>query len=100
MKLRFVCLLSACLFGSTLASAEVSTVEVTYRVLDFYNPTQPLNDSNLRVTARNEATAEIFETNDRSQTFTLPEGTYTFSGSSNFCFLSEVSLEITASTTS
>ena len=73
--------------------------EVSYQIFDFYNPTELLNDGSIRVTARNQATGQTFAPDDHSGTFLLPVGTYLFTGRSQWCYLAQATIEITADTT-
>jgi len=81
--------------------ADTATAEVSYEIYDFYHPTELLSDGSIRVTARNQATGESFTADDRSgNVFTLPVGTYTFTGRSQWCYLQQTTIEIAAETTS
>jgi hypothetical protein len=78
---------------------EIATAEVSYQIFDFYNPTELLHDGSIRVTARNQATGETFTPDDHSgNVFLLPVGIYTFSGRSQWCYLAQSTIEITADT--
>jgi hypothetical protein len=79
--------------------ADEVTAEVSYQIFDFYNPTELLSDGSIRVTARNQATGATFSPDDHSGTFLLPVGTYTFTGRSQWCYLAQSTIEITADTT-
>jgi hypothetical protein len=92
---RFV--VTAALVAGTASAvrADVATAEVTYEIYDFYNPSEPLNDYTMRVTAHNNATGENFSTDRGSNLFTLPVGNYTFSGRGQWCYLQAKTLDIT-----
>jgi hypothetical protein len=75
--------------------ADVATAEVTYEINNFYNPSQPINDSTMRVTAHNNATGVDFTTDRGSNVFELPAGNYTFSGRGQWCYLQPKTLDIT-----
>ncbi|HYX32857.1 MAG TPA: hypothetical protein VE954_07065 [Oligoflexus sp.] len=78
-----------------------SGVELSYRIFDFYNPSVPLNDPYLQLTATFEKTGEIFEPDYVTGRFILPApGKYRFDGQSYFCFVKNETIEITADTTS
>jgi len=81
--------------------ADTVTAELSYDIYDFYNPTELVNDGTIRVTARNQTTGESFTADERSgNVLTVPVGTYTFTGRSQWCYLQETTIAITAETTS
>ena len=81
--------------------ADSDVADVSYEIYDFYNPTELLRDGTIRVTARNQATGQTFTADDRDgNSFSLPVGTYTFTGRSQWCYLQQTTLEIDADTTS
>jgi hypothetical protein len=82
------------------ARADVVTADVSFEIYDFYNPTELLRDGTVRVTARNQATGESFTDDRGDHAFTLPVGTYTFTGRSQWCYLQQATIEIDADTTS
>jgi len=87
--------------ASSVRADDIVTAELSYDIYDFYHPTELLLDSSIRVTAQNQATGESFTADDRSgNVFTLPVGTYTFSGRSQWCYLQQTTLEIVAETSS
>lgn len=91
----------ALLGSASVVHADVATAEVSYEIHDFYNPSELVSDGSIRVTARNNATGQSFTADERSgNVFTLPVGTYTFSGRSQWCYLQQTTLEISAETTS
>jgi len=86
--------------ASPVRADGVVTAELGYDIYDFYNPTELLRDGSIRVTARNQATGESFTADERSgNVFTVPVGTYTFTGRSQWCYLQETTIEIAAETT-
>jgi hypothetical protein len=87
--------------ASRVHADDAATAELSYQIYDFYHPTELLRDGSIRVTARNQATGETFAADERSgNVLTLPVGTYTFSGRSQWCYLQEATLAITEETTS
>jgi hypothetical protein len=103
MKLRVLGLLATLILGSSVAARadEPATADVSYQIFDFYNPTELLRDSTIRVQAHNDATGETFDADERSgNSFSLPVGSYTFSGRSAFCYLAPKTLDITVDTSS
>lgn len=87
--------------ASTVRADDLVTAEFSYQIYDFYNPTELLSDGTIRVTARNLATGESFTADDRTgNAFTLPVGTYTFTGRSQWCYLQASTIAIAADTTS
>jgi|GEM_PF-6561172 len=82
----------------TAVRADTATTEVSYEIFNFYNPSQPLNDSTMRVTAHNNATGENFSSDRGGSSFTLPVGNYTFSGRGQWCYLQQKTIEITVDT--
>jgi len=82
------------------ADDNVVTAELSYEIYDFYNPTELLRDGTIRVTARNQATGETFTADERGgNVLTLPVGTYSFTGRSQWCYLQQATIEIAAETT-
>jgi hypothetical protein len=84
--------------ASPVRADETVIAEVSYQIFDFYNPTELLQDGSIRVTARNQATGETFSPDDHSGVFLLPVGTYSFTGRSQWCYLAQSTIEITADT--
>ncbi len=84
---------------ATVVHADDSDVEVTYEIYNFYNPSQPLNDYTMRVTAHNNSTGVNYASDRDGSTFSLPVGNYTFSGRGQWCYLQTKTLEITSATT-
>lgn len=80
--------------------ADNDVAEFSYEIYDFYNPTELLRDGTIRVTARNQATGQTFSDERGENSFVLPVGTYTFTGRSQWCYLQQTTIEITAETTS
>lgn len=86
--------------AAAVQADNVVEAELSYEIFDFYSPTELLRDGTIRVTARNLATGQTFTADERSgNSFTLPVGTYTFTGRSQWCFLAASTLEIEAETT-
>lgn len=87
--------------SSSVRADDIVTAELSYNIYDFYHPTELLQDGSVRVTARNQATAETFTADERSgNVFILPVGTYTFTGRSQWCYLQQTTIEIVAETAS
>jgi hypothetical protein len=89
-------------FGTSAAvqADDLVEAELSYQIFDFYNPTELLGDGTIRVTARNVATGQSFTADERTgNSFTLPVGTYTFTGRSQWCYLQASTIEIAAETT-
>lgn len=96
---RALALVAPFVLGLATAHADVPTTDVSYEVFDFYNPSEQINDSSLRVTAHNNATGENFIADERSDnTFTLPVGNYTFTGRGDWCYLAPATYDITVNT--
>lgn len=86
--------------SATVQADDVVEAELSYQIFDFYNPTELLSDGTIRVTARNVATGQSFTADERTgNSFTLPVGTYTFTGRSQWCYLQASTIEIVAETT-
>jgi hypothetical protein len=100
MNLMSRVLVTAAFVAGTASAvrADVATAEVSYQIYDFYNPSQPLNDYTMRVSAHNNATGENFTSDRDGTSFTLPVGNYTFSGRGQWCYLQQKTIEITVDT--
>jgi len=104
MKVMFrasaaVALVLATATAAVVRADSVVTVDVNYDIFDFYNPGELLRDGTIRVTARNDATGETFDDDRGSHLLSLPVGTYTFTGRSQWCYLAQATIEITVDTT-
>ena len=87
--------------ASSVRADDIVTAEFSYEIYDFYNPTELLQDSTIRLTARNQATGEAFTADERGgNVLVLPVGTYSFTGRSQWCYLQQATIEIVAETTS
>ena len=95
--------MSLCLVTSAADAIadDVASAEVSYQLFDFYRPMQPIGDDTMRITARNVETEETFAADERTgNLFTLPPGTYEFTGRGQWCYLAPATIEITAGTSS
>lgn len=97
MSLAIAALLAA--GTATVVHADDSDVEISYEIYNFYNPSEPINDGTMRVTAHNNATGVNYSSDRESTTFTLPVGNYTFSGRGQWCYLQPKTLDVTSTTT-
>lgn len=102
VMIRALAVVAPLVLGTASAvNADAGTAELTYQIYDFYNPSELLRDGSIRVTAHNNATGENFTADERTgNSFTLPVGSYTFSGRSQWCYLQETTISISANTTS
>lgn len=104
VMIRALALVALFVFGTaSVVRADDSLVnaEFSYTINDFYNPSQPVRDGSIRVQARNTATGQTFTADERSgNSFNVPVGTYTFTGRSQWCYLAETTIAITAETES
>jgi len=101
IMIRALAVVAPLVLGTASAvHADVATAELSYQIYDFYNPSELLRDGSIRVTAHNDATGQSFTADERTgNSFTLPVGTYTFSGRSQWCYLQETTIAISESTT-
>jgi hypothetical protein len=99
VMIRAFAVVALLVLGTASVRADVATAEFSYEIYDFYNPTELLRDGSIRVTARNQATGATYTADERSgNAFTLPVGTYTFTGRSQWCYLAQTTIEIVAET--
>jgi hypothetical protein len=111
---KFLCALILSSSLASVASAETASAHaVFFKVYDFYSGKKTATDA--VVTAKNVQTGEEFTqereisqslydselgaiSRESNGVIFLAPGTYTFAGQSNFCFISEQTVEIKADT--
>ncbi len=98
--IRALALVAPLVVGTaSISHADTTTADVTYEIYNFYNPSQPLDDSSMRVTAHNNTTGVSYTADQRGgNEFTLPVGNYTFSGRGQWCYLQPKTVNITGDT--